>query len=48
MADNSIFFQCKVLNTEDPMMLGRIRGIRLIDNIGLNLSNSICKNINCS
>jgi hypothetical protein len=33
MADNSIFFQCNVLNTEDPMMLGRIRGIRLIDNI---------------
>ena len=33
MADNSIFFQCKVLDTEDPMMLGRIRGIRLIDNI---------------
>jgi len=33
MADNSIFFQCKVLNTDDPMMLGRIRGIRLIDNI---------------
>ena len=33
MADNSIFFQCKVLDTEDPMMLGRIRGIRLIDNL---------------
>jgi hypothetical protein len=32
MESNSIFFQCKVLNTEDPMMLGRIRGIRLIDN----------------
>jgi len=32
MADNSIFFQCKVLDIEDPMMLGRIRGIRLIDN----------------
>lgn len=31
--DNSIFFQCKVLDTEDPMMLGRIRGIRLIDNL---------------
>ena len=30
--DNTIFFQCKVLNNEDPMMLGRIRGIRLIDN----------------
>lgn len=30
--DNTIFYQCKVLNTEDPMMLGRIRGIRLIDN----------------
>jgi len=30
--DKSIFFQCKVLNTEDPMMLGRIRAIRLIDN----------------
>jgi hypothetical protein len=32
MENNSIFFQCKVLNTEDPMMLGRIRGVRLIDN----------------
>lgn len=32
MEDNSIFFQCKVLSNEDPMMLGRIRGIRLIDN----------------
>lgn len=32
MENNSIFFQCKVLNTEDPMMLGRIRAVRLIDN----------------
>jgi hypothetical protein len=32
MKNNSIFFQCRVLNAEDPMMLGRIRGIRLIDN----------------
>lgn len=32
MKNNSIFFQCKVLNTDDPMMLGRIRGIQLIDN----------------
>lgn len=32
MENNSIFFQCKVLNINDPMMLGRIRGIRLIDN----------------
>ena len=32
MENNSIFFQCKVLNTDDPMMLGRIRGVRLIDN----------------
>jgi len=32
MEDNSIFFQCRVLNIEDPMMLGRIRGVRLIDN----------------
>ena len=33
MEDNSIFFQCKVIDTQDPMMLGRIRGIRLIDNL---------------
>ena len=32
MKDNTIFFQCKVLGVEDPMMLGRIRGVRLIDN----------------
>lgn len=32
MENNTIFFQCKVLNVEDPMMLGRIRGVRLIDN----------------
>ena len=32
MENNSIFFQCRVLNTEDPMMLGRIRGVRLIEN----------------
>ena len=32
MENNSIFFQCKVLNNEDQMMLGRIRGVRLIDN----------------
>lgn len=32
MENNSIFFQCRVLNTEDPLMLGRIRGVRLIDN----------------
>jgi len=32
MENNSIFFQCKVLSNEDPMMLGRIRGVRLIDN----------------
>jgi hypothetical protein len=30
--DNTIFYQCRVLNNNDPMMLGRIRGIRLIDN----------------
>lgn len=33
MQDNTIFFQCKVLNTDDPLMLGRIRGVRLIDNL---------------
>lgn len=32
MDNNTIFFQCKVLSNEDPMMLGRIRGVRLIDN----------------
>jgi hypothetical protein len=32
MENKSIFFQCRVLNAEDPMMLGRIRGVRLIDN----------------
>lgn len=32
MENNSIFFQCRVLNNEDPMMLGRIRGIKLTDN----------------
>jgi hypothetical protein len=32
MENNSIFFQCRILNTEDPMMLGRVRGVRLIDN----------------
>jgi hypothetical protein len=32
MENNSIFFQCRVLNIEDPMMLGRIRAVRLIDN----------------
>lgn len=32
MENNTIFFQCKVLSVEDPMMLGRIRGVRLIDN----------------
>lgn len=32
MENNTIFFQCKVLSNEDPMMLGRIRGVRLIDN----------------
>lgn len=32
MENNTIFFQCKVLDVNDPMMLGRIRGVRLIDN----------------
>ena len=31
--DNSILFQAQVLNVQDPMMLGRIRAIRLIDNL---------------
>lgn len=33
MDNNSIFFQCKVLDNQDPLMLGRIRGVRLIDNL---------------
>jgi len=32
MENNTIFFQCKVLSVEDPIMLGRIRGVRLVDN----------------
>jgi len=32
MEDNSIFFQCKVLDVNDPMMLGRIRGVLVTDN----------------
>ena len=31
--DNSILFQAQVLNSDDPMMLGRVRAIRLIDNL---------------
>ncbi len=30
--NESIFFQCVILSNEDPLMLGRIRGVRLIDN----------------
>ena len=33
MGNDSLFSQCRVLNVEDPIMLGRIRGIRIIDNI---------------
>lgn len=33
MDNNTIFFQCKVIDVDDPMMLGRIRGVRLIDNL---------------
>lgn len=29
---DQLFYQCQVLDTEDPLMLGRIRGRRLIDN----------------
>lgn len=29
---NQLFYQCQVLNTDDPLMLGRIRARRLIDN----------------
>lgn len=31
--DNSIIFAAKVLQTDDPMMLGRIRAVRTIDNL---------------
>ena len=31
--DNSILFQALVLDNQDPLMLGRIRAIRLIDNL---------------
>jgi len=27
-----LFYQCQVLNIDDPLMLGRVRGRRLIDN----------------
>lgn len=30
--DNSILFQAKVLNSSDPLMLGRVRAARIIDN----------------
>ena len=30
--DNNLLFQCQVLDVDDPLMLGRIRGRRLIDN----------------
>lgn len=30
--DNSILFQAKVISTNDPLMLGRVRAVRLIDN----------------
>lgn len=30
--DNSILFQAKVLSVDDPLMLGRVRAVRLIDN----------------
>lgn len=30
--DNNILYQCQVLSVDDPLMLGRIRGRRLIDN----------------
>lgn len=29
---DQLFYQCQVLNVDDPLMLGRIRGRRLIDN----------------
>ncbi len=30
--NQELFYQCRVLNVDDPSMLGRIRGVRLIDN----------------
>lgn len=31
-SNNTIFFQCKVLDNQDPVMLGRIRAVLLTDN----------------
>ena len=32
MINNSIFFQCQVLDNQDPLMLGRVRARLLVDN----------------
>lgn len=39
--NSQLFYQCQVLSVDDPLMLGRIRARRLIDNYQDELQNSI-------